>query len=290
MTLRTLAPILALALASSRPAAAESHKLLVLQSEGRADAATRAKIDAAVVKLASGTELQASAGELNFSDAATAVGCRPDAPACKDEVLGMLAVDEMVITTVTPKPGGLEITVRRIAKGGATRDATMVLATGAPIDKLDGIAPLFGVTPPPPPPVAPVLAPREPPPSVVVTEPASAPSDNHRLEIAGMAGGGALVVLGLVLWGAASGVQSDIEKAPTRTRQDLADLKRLESRGDGYAGLGNVFAISGLVVGGIATYFYVRDRRASSSTTTARLLPTVLDHGAGLVLTLGGPP
>jgi len=105
-----------------------------------------------------------------------------------------------------------------------------------------------------------------------------------------MAGGGALVVLSLVLWGAANGVQHDIEKAPTTTRQDLLALKDLESRGDGYAGLGNVFAISGLAVGGIATYFYIRDRRASSSTTTARLVPTVLDHGAGLVLTIGGLP
>lgn len=287
MTFRILAPILVLALASSRPAAAESHKLLVLQSEGRADAATRAKVDAAIVKLASASEPQASAGELNFSDAATAVGCKPETAACKDEVLGMLAVDEMVITTVSPKPGGLEITVRRIAKGGATRDATMVLASGAPTDKLDDIARLF-VVPPPPAPLEPTPAP---PPSVVVTDaPPASHSDNTRLEIAGMAGGGALVVLSLVLWGAASGVQHDIAKAPTSTRQDLVDLKNLESRGDGYAGLGNVFAISGLAVGGIATYFYLRDRRAASSTTTARLVPTVLDHGAGLVLMIGGSP
>jgi hypothetical protein len=292
MTLRTLAPILALALASTpRPAAAESHKLLVLQSEGRADAATRAKVDAAVVKLATASEPQASAGELNFSDAATAVGCKPEAAACKDEILGMLAVDEIVITTVTPRPGGLEVTVRRIAKGGATRDATMLLASGTPADKLDGIAPLFGATPPAPEPIEPVATQPPPRPSVIVTEPPpSHASSNHRLEIAGMAGGGALVVLGLVLWGAASGVQSDIDKAPTRSRQDLVDLKDLESRGDGYAGLGNVFAISGLVVGGIATYFYIRDRRASSSTMTARLVPAVLDHGAGLVLTIGGSP
>ena len=290
MTFRTLVPILVLALASARPAAAESHKLLVLQSEGRADAATRAKLDAAIVKLASASEPQASAGELNFSDAATAVGCKPESAACKDEVLGMLAVDEIVITTANPKPGGLEITVRRIAKGGATRDASMVLATGTPPDKLDGIAPLFGVTPAPPP-LEPAPPPREPPPSVVVTAPPPpARSDNHRLEIAGMAGGGALVVLSFVLWGAANGVQHDIDKAPTTTRQDLLDLKNLESRGDGYAGLGNVFALSGLVVGGIATYYYIRDRRDASSTTTARVMPAVLDHGAGLVLTIGGSP
>jgi hypothetical protein len=145
--------------------------------------------------------------------------------------------------------------------------------------------------PPPPPPIEPAPPPAAATPSVVVTAPPPAPhSDNHRLEIAGMAGGGALVVLSFVLWGAANGVQHDIEKAPTTTRQDLLDLKNLESRGDGYAGLGNVFALSGLVVGSIATYFYIRDRRDASSTTTARLTPTVLDHGAGLVLTIGGSP
>jgi hypothetical protein len=122
---------------------------------------------------------------------------------------------------------------------------------------------------------------------------AAAPSDpspgNRRLELAGVAGGAGLVVLGMVLWGAASGVQGDIDEAPTRTMQDLAELRDLESRGDMYAGLGNVFAVGGLVVGGIATYFYVVDRRAASR-ASARLTPTVLDHGAGLVLTIGGSP
>lgn len=336
MRSRQLAALLALAV--SRPAAADSHKLLVLQSEGRADAATRAKIDAAIVKLAQGAEPQTSAGELTYSDAATAVGCKPEAAACKDEVLGMLAVDEIVITTVTPKPGGTQIAVRRVQKGGATRDATMLLPTGAPPDKLDGIAPLFGgkpaaaVPPAPPavppgpaltttgrpperpadrpadrppepatdrptgePPVIPAPAAVKPPPPSVAMTTTSAHADappspqRQRLEIAGMAGGGGLVVLGLLLWGAASGVQRDIDKAPTTTKQDLLDLKDLESRGDGYAGLGNLFVIGGLVVGGLGTYFYIKDRR-TTSTTSARLTPTVLDHGAGVVLTIGGLP
>jgi hypothetical protein len=358
---RHLATLLALAVA--RPAAAEPHKLLVLQSEGRADAALRAKIDAAIVKLAQSAEPQTSAGELNYSDAATAVGCKPETAACKDEVLGMLAVDEIVITTVTPKPGGTEVSVRRIRKGGATRDATMLLATGAPPDRLDGIAPLFGgrparptapvgpaagppVGPAPAPPVGPTPAPpvrptptapvmaapvgpaaappvgpapappariaterppgeppvipaptaiKHPPPRSVVTTSTTAQADvqpspqRHRLEIAGMAGGGGLVVLGLLLWGAASDVQSDIDKAPTATDRDLIDLKDLESRGDSYAGLGNLCVIGGLVIGGIGTYFYLKDRR-DVSTSSARLMPTVFDHGAGVVFTIGGMP
>jgi hypothetical protein len=347
MRSRQLAALLALAVA--RPAAAEPHKLLVLQSEGRADAATRAKIDAAIVKLALAAEPQTSAGELTYADAATAVGCKPETAACKDEVLGMLAVDEIVITTVTPKPGGTEIAVHRVQKGGATRDATMLLPAGARPDKLDGIAPLFGGRPagattpagpagpavaaapagpsapagPPAPagapvpagPAAPALtttdrptgerpvippptAIKRPPPPVATTtisahadaSPIDPPSTRrHRLEIAGMAGGGGLVVLGLLLWGAASGVQGEIDKAPTTTAQDLRALEDLESKGDGYAGLGNLFVIGGLVAGGIGTYYYLKDRRAAS-TSSARLMPTVLDHGAGVVLTIGGMP
>jgi uncharacterized membrane protein YedE/YeeE len=129
--------------------------------------------------------------------------------------------------------------------------------------------------------------------AAVPSAPVDAPSPRgRRLELAGMAGGAGLVVLGLVMWGAASGVQGDIDKAPTTTKQDLVDLKNLESRGDTYAGLGNVFAISGVIVGGIATYYYIRDRRNASaaSTASARLTPAVFAHGAGLVLTIGGSP
>ncbi|HEX8109617.1 MAG TPA: hypothetical protein VF516_17925, partial [Kofleriaceae bacterium] len=134
------------------------------------------------------------------------------------------------------------------------------------------------------------------PPAVPETAPAGAapladqpdPRD-RRLELAGMIGGGSMLVLGVVLWGAASSTQDDINHAPTRTRQDLANLKDLESRGDVYAAAGNVLVATGVVLGGVATYLYIRDRRAASA-STARLTPTVLPHGAGLVLTLGGMP
>jgi len=324
MKARHLAALLAVAV--SRPAVAQPHKLLVLKSEGRADPATRAKIDAAIVKVAVAAEPQASAGEVTFSDAATAVGCKPEAAACRDEVLGMLAVDEIVTTTVTPRPGGLEIAVHRFTKAGGSRDATMLLATGAPADKLDGITPLFGAGPAAPPiasqPVAsrtsqspsspPPLPPGEEPsvipgptgqpeppaaavtpPPVVAARPEPSPGEpaagSTRLELIGLAGGGGMVVLGLILWGAASSVQGDINRAPTATQQNLVDLKNLESKGDAYATAGNVLAIGGLVVAGFAGYFYYRDRRAAS-TASARIVPTVLDHGAGLVLSFGGTP
>jgi hypothetical protein len=50
-----------------------------------------------------------------------------------------------------------------------------------------------------------------------------------------------------------------------------------------------VLVATGVVLGGIATYLYIRDRRPARA-QTARLVPTVLDHGAGLVLTFGGTP
>jgi hypothetical protein len=280
---------------AAEPPAGEVHKVLVLKAEGRADARMRARIDAAIARLAGAAELQATTGELNFTDAATAVGCRPDAPSCKSEVLGMLAVDEIVITTVTPRSGGLEIAVQRVGRDGE-RDATMLLATGASPDKLDRIAPLFAertlAAPAAEPPLfSPSPAVTSPPPSAELA--ASTASDqptsrDRRLEIAGMAGGCGLTVIGLVLWTAASSVQGQINDAPTRSRDDLVKLRDLESRGDTYAVLGNALVVSGLVVGGIATYFYLRDRGAAPP-AAAHLVPTVLDHGAGVAL-IGGLP
>ncbi len=305
-SLRSALPI-AVALAVSRPASAESHKVLVLQAEGKLDVATRNKIDAAVLKLAAAQEPQAAAGELNFADAATAVGCKPDTALCKDEVLGMLSVDEIVVTSVTAKPGGLEISVKRFTKGGGSRDASMLLATGAPADKLDGIAPLFGgaaapaiSTGAPPPSAEHPATPTIPAPSTVgeptpspIVQPAptdTAPADggwpHRRLEIGGMAAGGGMLVLGIIFWGAASGVQGDIDNAPTRTQDDLHHLKDLESKGDAYAAVGNVLAIGGLAVGGVATYFFFRDRHNASS---AHVAPAVFDHGAGLMFSGGLP-
>ncbi len=332
MKLRHLPALLALAV--PHVAHADGHKLLVLQSEGRADAATRAKIDATILKFAQKVEPSASAGELNYSDAATAVGCKPESPTCKDEVMAMLSVDEIVITNVTPKPGGLEVAVERVTKGGTSHDAKTMIPTGGSPDSIDGIAPLFavkGATPrpptptpapaeapkpaPPPPPAitnTPPAPPAEtpaptpppsgeteepkpaavPPPTSVTAEPAPPPmttqsqvdqpsGTRHTLEIAGMATGGGMVVLSFILWGAASSTQGDIDQAPTKTKADLQALKDLESKADGYAAGGNVLFLGGLVVGGISTYLYIRDRRSSSS-ASAHLMPTVLDHGVAL--------
>ncbi|MBA3393741.1 MAG: hypothetical protein H0T89_13925 [Deltaproteobacteria bacterium] len=296
---------------------ADGEKVLVLRSEGRVDGKARGKIEAAVLKLAK-TSSAATRGDITYAEAAAAVGCKPEQAACKDEVLGMLAVDEIVTITADPKPGGVEVLVRRIGKGGVTRTAMTVVAVDKP-DQLDAIGPLFGKEPTPtttpetppapaitkveprpepaPPEPAPTLPPpaavQEPTPSVVITPPTSEPRDdsshpNSRLHKLGMIGGGTLFVVGLVFWGSAASVEGDIDTAPRETKEQLLRLQELEQEADDYAAVGNLLVLTGVVVGGVSTYFFLKGRKRSSS--TARITPTVMGDGAGIAVTFGGSP
>jgi len=109
---------------STTLAYADPRHIMVLKTDGTADAPTRAKVDAAVLKLARTLDGQVSPGDISFDDATAMVGCKPETQSCKDDVLATLAVDEVVMTTATRKPGTLEVTVHRIAKG-TTHDATV---------------------------------------------------------------------------------------------------------------------------------------------------------------------
>ena len=346
--------VAAILVVTTTVAYADPHKVLVLQSEGKADGAVRTKIDGAVLKLAKGLPAaDVSPGDTTLSDAAAAVGCKPDTQSCRDEIMGMLGVDELVYTNLTAKPGGTEVEVHRSIKGGSTTDAKQVV-TGAQADKLDNIAVLFGGAKPPPdgfvPPgtkpdtigtkpdttkpdttkpdttkpdttkpdtakpdttkpetatgtgtgtgAAPVTTAEVTPP-VIVTQPnpnPAGPQDigpsrgRQRLELAGMIGGGALVLIGFMCWGSAADIQSQIDEAPTQTKPQIDNLKDLEARGDSYAAWGNVLFLGGAILGGVSTYFFIKDRRARRHATSARITPTVFDHGAGLALTFGAAP
>lgn len=152
-------------------ASAGPKAILVLKAEGTADQAARTTIDGQVLRLAKNIDGKVDAGEVTLTEAAAMVGCNPSEAACKDDVMATLGVDEMVATTVTATPTGLNVTVRRITKSGAPKAAQTTIPTGKQPDaKMNAdVGPLFGLAaapvpvedtkpvttaPPPPPPPA----------------------------------------------------------------------------------------------------------------------------------------
>jgi hypothetical protein len=284
--------------------------MLVLKSEGRTDAATRTKVDGAIIKLAKTTDAQVSPGDITMTDAAAAVGCAPDTAACKDEILGMLAVDEIVYASVTPKPGGNEVVAYRVARGGVSRDAKSMILKGEPAEKLDGLAPLFfasttATLPPPtststePSPTTEPLPATEPTPVPPATEPAPIAnaypppivmdeSSRSPLPLVGMITGGAFVLIGFMCWGKASSLQGDIDHAPVNTTADFDAVKELERQADSYAGAGNFLFLGGAILGGVSAYYFIKNRHKHAS-TTAQIGPALFDHGAGVAITGSTP-
>lgn len=167
---RLAASLLALLVAS--PAVAGPRKVLVLPLEGTADAAARTRVSALVGRLAKA--IGGQSGDTTFGDTAAAVGCDPAAPACKDEVLSTLSVDELVYGTVDLAGSDIKVTVRRGAKGSAPREASVIVADHDPVDpKLEpALDPLFGITPRPVAPTPPITKPVGP----VTTGPTTKPA------------------------------------------------------------------------------------------------------------------
>jgi hypothetical protein len=300
---RVIAAALVVALVAP-PAFAEQRKILVLKSEGRADTATRTKVDAALIKLAKTTDAQVSPGDITMTDAAAAVGCTPETAACRDEVLSMLAVDELVYAVAAPKPGGTEIVAYRVARGGVSKDAKSMILKGEPGEKLDGLAPLFFATTtatlPPPTTTEPPPATTTVPPPPVTAPPASEPAaelapasaaypimidqpPRSPLPMIGAITGGAFVLVGFMCWGKAGSLQSEIDDAPAETSADFDAIKELERQADSYAGAGNFLFLAGAVLGGVSAYFLIKNRRQRS--TTAQIGPALFDHGAGIAIT-----
>ncbi|MCX5742333.1 MAG: hypothetical protein NT062_07540 [Proteobacteria bacterium] len=170
-------------MAMTTTAFADKRSLMVFKADGTADAKTRAKVDAAILAHAKkATDVAVQPGDISFVDAAAAAGCKPETPACKDDVMATFAVDEIVVVTVTRKPGVNEVWVRRSSKGTPAREAFAKLETDTP---LDAVAPLFGgppptTTTPPPPPEGVLIGPqppsKTPPPSIVTTPPVPTPA------------------------------------------------------------------------------------------------------------------
>lgn len=148
---RFLVAPLVVVLCFAQVALAAPHSVLVLRSEGTADTSSRTSVDTHVLRLAKNIDGKVDAGDITFTEAAAVVGCNPSDPGCKDQVLDTLGVDELVATTVTATPTGLNVTVRRIAKTGAPKAAQTTIPSGkSPDAKINAdIGPIFGVSAPP---------------------------------------------------------------------------------------------------------------------------------------------
>jgi len=285
------------ALGLANPATAASHKILVLPTDGNADAATRAKLTTQVVKLAKGLEGQVSTAGATFADTALAVGCDPQAAGCSDQVLATLGVDELVWATATKDGGQTHVVVRRATKGSPPREIATTIAPSDSTDRIDAeMAPLFGAPATRPEPAG---SPSVPPPDVAVAPLASAnpagpdqapspelPEANRErtIGIALAAGGGVAVVLGLALWGSYSSLQDKIDTHVTNNRADFDDLKALENKAATYAIAGDCLVLAGLAAGGFGAYYLYRSHNQHRIVVT----PAPVPNGAGLTLTILG--
>jgi hypothetical protein len=293
-----LAVIVLALLGLTRPAAAAPHKILVLPADGNADAATRAKLTAQVVKLAKGLDGQVATAEATFADTALAVGCAPEAAGCSDQVLATLGVDELIWATATKdgRGGGgqARVVVRRATKGAAAREVSTTLAAGDPAERVDaGMAPLFAPTAATPDsPTKPPALPARPGTAAGTTEgvaaqplPPVSPEEraDRNTGIAFAAGGGVAVVLGLALWASYSSLQDSIDTRTLNDRADFDELTALEDRAGTYAIAGDFLVLAGLAAGGVGAYFLYRYHQHRIT-----VAPVPMASGAGLTLTILG--
>lgn len=266
--MRTLACLL-VAIAPA-VAAADPHHVIVLPLDGNADPAVRTKLSASLDKLARQIDGTVTTGDTTFAETAAAVGCDASVPACADTVMTTLSVDEIVYGTATTTNGQTTVVVHRATKGSPPKDATVT--TDAPEQLETGVATLFPNTREQPPPA----------PTTTAPPPDQPWSTDKKIGVLATAGGGALLLVGLLLWNSASDLQSQIDHHPTDSPADFHDLTSLESSASTRAGVGNFAVLLGIAGVGVGAYFLYREYRAGSVTVT----PAPVDHGAGV--TIGG--
>jgi hypothetical protein len=127
--------------------ATADHKILVPRADSTSDWGTRKQVEGAVVELAKHVDRGVGRLDDGFTELAEAAGCKGDVETCKTAVLDAVAVDELVLITITPAGDGkASVVVRRVTKG-KTRDASVVVPTTDP-EKTVGsaIGPLFGLS------------------------------------------------------------------------------------------------------------------------------------------------
>lgn len=249
--------------------AAGPRKVLVLPVDGNADAGLRGKLTLVVQDLAKGVPGELTNGDTTFAETASAVGCDPNRPACVDTVLGTLAVDEVVWGTATQNvDGSTTLVVKRATKGTPPHEQTAILAQNEQPDAVSPrIAPIFGVAVAVPLDIGSGSAVEQGSAAPVAPTPSEPWSDQKKLGVGFAVGGGALVVVGIVLWANERGVQNDINSAPDQTASDIAALKDLESKAQADAWGGNIAMVLGLGAGGYGAYLLWKDHKEHTLVT-----------------------
>ncbi len=265
-----LAVLLVLMVATT-VAEAAPRRVLVLPLDGNAEPTLRNRLNLSLQKLVRSKSPNATVGDTTFSETAAAVGCDPGAPTCAETVRSTLTVDELVWGTATWSAGETNLVVYRAVAKQPTSSVSVLLGPQDPPDKADAtLEPLLdgqASTAPVPDPIEPV--PPEP------VEPV--PPKNNRKRNTGIiiaSGGGLVLLIGIALWSNKSGVQDDIDSAPTDDPDDFARLEELESRAFKYAMAGNVMVLAGLGVGAYGGWLIYQDHKERRMVVTPQVTPT----------------
>ena len=220
----------------------------------------------------------AKVSEAPLSDAALAAGCDPAADACLASLATLLSVDAVV--AFSSDGGGWA--VRNVDTSGRAQTSQVAVSAGQPVDTDawarrwypegtgagagtgsgagtgdgNGAAPTGGAAP-------------------------SSKKLRRTVQIAGIAGGGALMLVGAGLWASAAGKQGDIDDAPTATPAQIDALIALENDAASTASWGNRAFIFGALIAGAAATWFVLDRDRE-----VEVAPVVTPDGAGVGATL----
>lgn len=293
--------------------AQEGPRVVVFPAEGKVTgklAKAPAAVTAAVADAArkSGARVEVAKGSI--ADAMTLAGCDEKDPSCLGKVAATTDADLVLSISVAPADTGVFVDVD-IAKRDAPEPthANWILdgASAAAIQAAASkeAAALFGGGGSSPAPAATDTAEPAAEPTRLEVPPDAGPAPAGRQgedRPSGLARvrwyawgttgvGAALLVGGALFLKGAQSKQDDIDAAEPTTLSDFRELESLEDDASSQATWGNIMLGAGVVAAGIGVTMIILEVRSSpDEVDTVSIAPTVLDHGAGIALTLRGDP